>query len=251
MTEYYIDAQAWEKIYIFLRTVPGIHTKNVVSIRRFCEAIWFMASSGIRWRWLPKEYGHFRSVHKRFLTWAYKNIWRRLMEFVQDCPDFESIMLDSTIVRAHVSAIGYKKNSNEEQALGRSRGGFTTKIHTKVDALGNPIAFILTPGQQNDITQAKQLIGSTTQVTVIADKGYDSDDFIAFLEQRECVPVIPPRKNRLKPRLYDKHLYKERHSIECFFGKIKQFRRIATRYDKSAVAFSGFLNFVGTLIWLR
>jgi transposase len=251
MAEYYINQASWEKIYSFLRSVPSLHTKNEARLRKFCEAIWYMANSGIRWRLLPKVYGHFRAVHKRFMSWANKNIWAELMSSVQDLPDLEAVMLDSTIVRAHVSAVGYKKDSSEQQSLGRSRGGFTTKIHTKVDALGNPLIFILTPGQRNDITQAQMLLGNTTDAIVIADKGYDSDAFVHFIEERGCTAVIPPRKKRLYPRTYDAHLYKDRHLIECFFGKIKQFRRIATRFDKSALAFLSFLYFVGTLMWLR
>lgn len=249
--KYYINQRAWEKIYAFLQTIPGIHTQNETHLRKFCEAIWYMANSGIRWRLLPAIYGHFRAVHRRFMRWADKNIWRYMMEALQDLPDLEAIMLDATIVRAHVSASGYQKDSAEAQALGRSRGGFTTKIHAKTDALGNPLAFLLTPGQRNEITQAKALMGDSSDTIVIADKGYDSNEFVTFVEQRRCHVVIPPRRNRLNPRAYDQHLYKERHLIECLFGKMKQFRRIATRFDKSAVAFLGFIYFVGTLIWLR
>ena len=251
MEKYHINQRTWEKIYKFFKSIPGIHVQNEAQLRKFCEAIWYMANSGVRWRLLPQMYGHFRAVHRRFMRWAHKNIWRYLMESVQECPDLEAIMLDSTIVRAHVSANGYQKNSNEIQALGRSKGGFTCKIHAKVDALGNPLTFLLTPGQRNDITQAKALVGATKNTIVIADKGYDSNEFIAFIEQQGCTSVIPPRRNRIHQRSYDKHLYKERHLIECLFGKMKQFRRIATRFDKSAVAFLGFINFVGTLMWLR
>ncbi|NUX01451.1 transposase, partial [Wolbachia endosymbiont of Madathamugadia hiepei] len=82
------------------------------------------------------------------------------------------------------------------------------------------------------------------------DKGYDSDAFVASLENRKCKAVIPPKRNRKVQRDYDKHLYKERHLIECFFGKIKNFRRVFSRFDKTAEVFMGFLNFVGSLIWL-
>lgn len=218
MEKYYINQRSWEKIYENLRNFPGLHTTNEGRVRNFCEAIWYMANSEVRWRLLPKMYGHFRSVHKRFMEWSQKNIWTQLMKAVQDLPDLEGIMIDSTIIRAHVSAAGYQKNSAEMQALGRSRGGFTTKVHTKTDALGNPLSFILTPGQRNDITQAKLLLGDTTHAIVIADKGYDSDAFVQLIKQRDCTPVIPSRKRRIHPRDYDIHLYKERHLIECFFG---------------------------------
>ncbi len=166
-------------------------------------------------------------------------------------PDTEAIMIDATIVRFHACAAGYKKNSHGSEALGRSKGGFTTKIHTAVDALGNPLRFTLTPGQRHDITQAEHLTEQATDTTIIADKAYDSDTFVEALKNKGCTIVIPPRRNRKTPRHYDKHLYKERHLIECFFSKIKYFRRIFSRFDKAAQTFLGFLNFVGTLIWLR
>ena len=159
-------------------------------------------------------------------------------------------MIDATIVRAHACSAGYKKGSQDEESLGRSKGGFTTKIHAMVDALGNPLKFILTPGQRNDITQAQSLITNITNSIVIADKGYDANSLITVIEEQKSTAVIPAKKNRKARREYDSHIYKERHLIECFFGKIKHFRRIFSRFDKTAVAFMGFLNFVATLIWL-
>ena len=86
---------------------------------------------------------------------------------------------------------------------------------------------------------------------IIADKAYDSNDFIEILKEQQCEPNIPLAKNRKEPRDYDEHLYKERHAIECFFGKIKHFRRIFSRFDKSAQSYLSFLHFVGVLIWIR
>ena len=139
----------------------------------------------------------------------------------------------------------------EREALGRSKGGFTSKIHAKVDALGNPLRFILTPGQRHDITQAKSLSESIEGIPLIADKAYDCDDFIMDLEIKGCNPVIPPKSSRVSQRNYDKHIYKERNLIECFFGKIKHFRRIFSRYDKLALSYLSFLYFAGALIWFR
>lgn len=157
-------------------------------------------------------------------------------------------MIDSTIVRAHACAAGYNKNSQEQEALGRSKGGFSTKIHTLVDALGNPLEFILTPGQRNDITEAHCLITNVMNVPIIADKSYDADHFIGTIPSDSC---ITPRKNRNLSRYYDEYLYQERHTIECFFGKIKHFRRIFSRFDKSSCTYLSFLYFVGSLIWIR
>jgi transposase len=144
-----------------------------------------------------------------------------------------------------------KKGGQDAQALGRSRGGFSTKIHVVVDALGNPLDFILTGGQVSDITQAPTLLAGYRADYVIADKGYDADDFIQLVADMDAIPVIPARKNRIQSRDYDTHLYRERHVVECFFNKIKWFRRIFARFDKLDTRYSGFLSFVATLIWLR
>jgi transposase len=135
--------------------------------------------------------------------------------------------------------------------LGRSRGGFTTKIHVSVDALGNPLRFALTGGERHDITQAQDLVAGYRSDYVIADRAYDADAFITFVVQRGSVPVIPPRKRRKKPREYDTWLYRERHLVECFINKIKHYRHIFSRFDKLARRCLGFLNFAAVLIWLR
>ena len=144
-----------------------------------------------------------------------------------------------------------KNGGQTSQALGRSRGGFSTKIHVSVDGLGNPLRFTLTGGQRHDITQAKALIADYSCDHVIADMSYDSDDFLQEIIDSGAVPVIPPRSNRKEPRSYDKYLYRERHLVECFIGKIKNYRRIFSRFEKLDTSYLGFLHFVGALIWLR
>lgn len=106
-------------------------------------------------------------------------------------------------------------------------------------------------GQRHEMSQAEALIKGISKTIVIGDKGYDSNAFVEILKTKECLCVIPSKRNRLNPRNYDAHLYKERHLIECFFGKIKHFRRIFSRFDKTAASFLAFLHFVSALIWLR
>lgn len=120
-----------------------------------------------------------------------------------------------------------------------------------VDALGNPLRYTLTGGQSHDITQAEALVENYQSEYVIADKSYDAKDFLQIIADNGAVAVIPSRANRKEPREYDKHLYKERHLVECFINKIKHYRRIFSRFEKLASRFLGFLNFVGVLIWLR
>ena len=142
-----------------------------------------------------------------------------------------------------------KKNGiQEEQALGRSRGGFTTKIHIVVDALGNPLKFILTGGERHDVTQARALLEPFQFEYAIADKAYDANALIAFIAEKEAEAVIPSSARRKTKRKYDKHYYKERHLVECFINKIKWYRRIFTRYEKLSRRYMAFLHLVGVFI---
>jgi len=228
------------KILNSLFQIKGIHKKNIARLRNFIEAIYYISRAGCAWRLLPSSYGLWRSHHKRFKQWCEKNIWKQIFESVQVEPDLEYLMIDSSIIRAHASSAGYGKNSQEKEALGRSKGGFTTKIHAAVDALGNPLSFTLTGGQRHDITQAELLIKDFSGQYLMADKGYDSNTFVRNIALKGFIPVIPSRKNRKQPRIYDDFLYQDRNRIECFFGKIKHFRRIATRYDKCANSYLSF-----------
>lgn len=139
-----------------------------------------------------------------------------------------------------INTLPAKKSNSECEALGRSRGGFSTKVHAVCDALGNPRRFVLTPGQQAEITQAEALLSGETPTCVLADKGYDSDAFLAFIADLEAEAVIPARRNRTQPRPLDPLLYAERNHIERLFNRLKHYRRLATRYDKTARNFLAF-----------
>lgn len=126
----------------------------------------------------------------------------------------------------------------------------STKIHAAVDALGNPVRLILTQGQTSDHTQAHALIKHFQTEFVIADKGYDSDDFVKTIIKSGAQAVIPPRLNRKFLRDYDRHLYKSRNLVERLFQKLKSYRRIATRYERLARNYQAMLHLVATVIWL-
>jgi transposase len=144
-----------------------------------------------------------------------------------------------------------KSGGQEAQALGRSRGGFSTKVHIAVDALGNPLRLLLTAGQRHDSPQAGRLIEGFEPRALVADKGHDSGPLIESVTGRGILAVIPPKKGRLVQRDYDRHLYRERHLVECFISKIKHYRRVFSRFEKLAKNYLGFLSFVSALIWLR
>lgn len=157
-------------------------------------------------------------------------------------------MIDSTVVRAHQHA-ACAREEQEAEGFGRSRGGWTTKVHAKVDSFGLPLDFIVTPGQVADITQAPALIGRSS--FLLADKGYDCDAFRQNLLHHGITPVIPFRSNRKIQPDYDKTIYKERNLIERCFNKLKHFRRIATRYDKTAIMFKTTLVIAAIILWIR
>jgi transposase len=120
-----------------------------------------------------------------------------------------------------------------------------------VDALGNPADITLTAGQAGDAPQAIPLIEPHDMKALLADKAYDSDAIIAVVEAKQAVAVIPPRRNRLKPRAYDTELYKERNLAERCINRLKQYRGIATRYDKLATHYLGAAKLVASLILLN
>lgn len=128
----------------------------------------------------------------------------------------------------------------------------STKINATVDALGNPTSFCLTPGQACDLDGSDVLLPTLEAPTILADKGYDADErVINPLRQAAKEIVIPPKRNRKEQRRYDKALYKARHLIENFFCRLKQYRAIATRYDKTARNFLAAVYLAAAVIWLN
>jgi len=130
-------------------------------------------------------------------------------------------------------------------------GGFSTKIHAVCDALGNPLRFILSPGQQSDYKQALNLLEGFKASAILADRGYDADYIVEKATALATQAVIPSKKNRKVQRPYDTWLYKERNLVERLFNKLKNFRRVATRYDKTDTAYLSFVHLAAIYLWLK
>ncbi len=144
------------------------------------------------------------------------------------------------------------KKEGEDQAIGRSKGGLSTKIHAVVNGLGNPTALTLTPGQAYDLDGVDALLSGITASTIIADKAYDADERMIIPAMAAGMTIaIPPKRNRRIKRAYGKNLYKSRHLIENFFAKLKKFRAIATRYDKMARNFLAAVQLAASTILLN
>jgi transposase len=247
----YINEVSWGKIYSFLKTLDGIYVKNEKRAKIFMEAIMWMMRTGAQWRELPTYYGKWNSVFDRFNQWSKKDIWMQLNNMCIENPDLEWVSIDSTSIKAHPCATGYYKESSKTEGLGRSKGGLTSKIHVLVDALGNGLKYIIGVGNENDIVRASELIKDMKNTAILGDKGYDSDEFRTTIKNQNCQAVIPGRSNRTVPIEYDKNLYKERHVVENFFGKLKNFRRVFSRFDKSLRNYLSFVALAGAILWLR
>ena len=124
-------------------------------------------------------------------------------------------------------------------------------MHLAADARGRPVRCRLTAGQRHDAPQALPLLAGLTPMFVVADRGYDSDSLVAALTARGIQAVIPPRRKRRHPRAVDAARYAQRHSVERLFSRLKQFRRVATRYDKLDAHFLAFIYLTATVLWLR
>ena len=139
---------------------------------------------------------------------------------------------------------GKKKRCRNRGARPKPQWGLHAKASVVCDALGNPLAFRLTPGQRHEITQAEALRA------VLGDRGYDSNTFIERAEGLGAEAVIPSKKNRTELRQIDRELYKDHNKVERFIGRVKHYRRVATRYDKSVLSYTSFLHVACIMTWL-
>ena len=165
--------------------------------------------------------------------------------------DAEWVFIDGSYVRAHQHASGARHG--EERAIGKSRGGSTTKIHIAADAHGNPIDFEITGGEIHDSKIAEKIIEKVGKAEhLIADKGYDSEEIRELSRRAGMTPVIPRKSNSNKPNPeFDSHLYKMRHLVENLFARLKHFRGIATRFEKLARNFKAMTFLACTFIYLK
>lgn len=218
--------------------------------RPFVEAMLWIARTGSPWRDLPAHFPNWRSVYTRWRRWVQRRVWARILEALAQEHDREAYAVDASYVRVH--AHGTRgRGGRDLQAIGRSRGGLTSKIHLLTDALGNPVRFVITGGERNDVTQTPALIPPGRGAQVLCDRGYDADWWRERLLAAGHHPVVPGRRNRCVQPEYDPYAYRARHLIENTFASLKSARRIATRYDHTATAFAAFVSLACVFHWLR
>ncbi|MCK1503332.1 IS5 family transposase [Bradyrhizobium sp. 188] len=230
---FWLNDKQWARIEPHLPT--GLTGPDRDDDRRIISGIIQMLQSGARWRDCPPEYGPYTTIYNRFNRWAKRGRWCAIFEaLAKPGKDAVALSLDSTSIKAHRCASGGKGGA-QSQAIGRSRGGRTTKIHALSDPLCRPVVLHLTPGQNADISAAPDVLALAPPMSaLLGDKGYDGDDFRSEIVRRGAKPVIPNKSNRVVIHPFNERAYKGRNGIERCFCRLKDFRRIATRYDKLA-----------------
>jgi len=197
---------------------------------------------------------------KKDCAWT-SGVWEELglrWDALQNTPKHIRL-LTSLLVRAHVHAAGARRKAGE-QALGRSRGGFSTKLHLRCDGHGRPVAFHLTGGERHDLLGAEPLFEGGALRTgrrgrprwkpeaVIADKAYSAAWLLDAFRRKRIVPIIPSRADQPENPDFDRQRYRRRNLVERLVGRIKQFRRVATRYDKLATHYLAFVQIASLII---
>lgn len=241
--------KAWQLLKQQMKAIGRIYDKK--THRMTFEGILYRMRTGCPWRDLPDVFGRWNTIFRRFHLWSRKGILNLLFSKLTCLTDSEWLFIDGSIVRSHQHSSGALTEYDE--SIGRSRGGRSTKIHLAVDSYGLPVHFELSAGHRNDIVMAETLVEhSPVSKVVIADKGYDSERFRAYLcNEKGSIPVIPRRKDNTKGnREMDWGMYKHRHLVENAFARVKHFRAISTRYDKLERNYASMLSLAFIIMWL-
>lgn len=250
MARQMLSDTVWKNLEGALRR-SGAHLTRAT--RSTVEAILWRARTGAPWRDLPEEFGPWKTTFSRFNRWAKCGRIVAIFDLLKVDVDGEWQCLDATVIRVHQHAAGARGRGDE--AVGKSRGGRTTKLHALCDANGNPTRLVVTPGQTSDSKIAPLLLSAIEEDTgaIIADRAYDAAFLRDAIKIRGALPVIPFRTCTQEGRRagYDRDLYKLRHLVENLFCRLKNFRAVATRYEKTARNYLATVVFVATLLWAQ
>ncbi|MBK6026969.1 MULTISPECIES: IS5 family transposase [Pseudomonadota] len=233
---------------------PKSHGKPRVDDRRVLSGIIFVNRNGLRWRDAPAAYGPHKTLYNRWKRWSEAGVFIRMMEGLSGAQtERRTVMIDATYLKAHRTASSLAgKKGGLGRLIGRTKGGMNTKLHAVTDASGRPISLFMTAGQVSDYTGAAALLDSLPPAQwLLGDRGYDADWFRDALQAKGITPCIPGRKSRTEPIRYDRRRYKRRNRIEIMFGRLKDWRRVATRYDRCPTVFLSAIALAATvLFWL-
>ncbi|MDP6259705.1 MAG: IS5 family transposase [Rhodospirillales bacterium] len=218
---------------------PLSHGVPRVDDLRVISGIIHVIKRGLQWRDAPSDYGPHKTLYNRFVRWSRMGVFDRIFADLaagKGVP--EQLQIDATHLKAHRTAASLLKKGMFPRRIGRTKGGLNSKLHAVCDGMGRPVILLLSEGQMSDYKGARLIVDALPSAKhLLADRGYDADWFRDALKDKGIKPCIPPKKNRKIQIEYDKTLYKQRHKVENMFGKLKDWRRIATRYDRCAHTF--------------
>ncbi|MEV7030136.1 IS5 family transposase [Streptomyces sp. NPDC093272] len=273
----------WDRIEPLMPADPA-RGRRWADHRRTLEAIAWKYRTNSPWRDLPRELDSFQTAHKRLIRWAVDGTWEMILAAVlsaADAADIDwTVSVDSTVVRAHQHAAGALKRGRlipgepANHALGRSRGGLSTKVHLAADGRARPLAFTITAGQAGDAPAFESVMsrirvprpGSgrprTRPLAALADRAYSSRAIRSYLRRRGIRAVIPQPSDQVghrlrrgrhggRPPCFDIEAYKQRNTVERYTNRLKQWRGLAAQTDKLATAYQAALHLAGILIWAR
>ncbi|UFN46857.1 IS5 family transposase [Roseomonas sp. OT10] len=249
MARYDLSEAEWRLIEALLPNKPRGVAR--VDDRRVINGIFYVLRTGSPWRDLPSRYGPSTTIYNRYNRWAKAGVWLRVFEALAATSPQSLHLIDSSIIRAHQHAAGGKKGG-PDHAIGRSRGGLSTKINVLVNQDGLPLRIVLSAGQASDKAAVEALIdGLPPAQALVADRGYDAQAILDLVRDRGGCAHIPTQRDRKIQRSVDPTLYRQRNQVERFFCKLKHFRRIATRFDKLARNFLAAILLASTRLWLK
>jgi hypothetical protein len=238
--------ETWSK----LKTIMLEHRiYDKPNLRMMVEGMLYRMRAGCPWRDLPSIFGLWNSIFQKFNRWSSKGKLMIIFKSLVQAPDLEWKFIDGSVVRAHQHSAG--AITKENQAIGKSKGGNSTKIHIAVEACGFPIAFEITGGEVQECKVAPAFIEKLPVSNyTIADKGYDCENLRNII-RKNSIPIIPRKKNSIIGNAdIDWCLYGYRHLVENVFARLKHFRSIATRYDKLKRNYSSMLALACGYLWL-
>jgi transposase len=242
--------------------------------RRIINGILWILRTGAPWRDLPERFGPVGTVSSRFYRWRASGVWRRILATLQSGAeeraevDWDLHFVDATVIRAHQHTAGARRDgaagseAQAREALGRSQGGFSTKLHLRAEGNGRPITAVLTGGERHEQIALEALLdqgairhsaGGRPRLRprrVAGDKGYSSPTARGRLRRRHIGAVIPSKSNQRRQANFDRAAYRRRNLVERLINRLKQFRRIATRYEKRAANYLAMVHIGMLLLWL-
>ena len=213
------------------------------------EAMVYRLRTGCPWRDLPERFGAWSSVYTRWSRWNKSGLWTKVLALLSRKAKGVLRHLDATHIKVHQHGSN-PAGGQQNQAIGRTKGGLNTKLTALVDGRGRVLQLHLAPGQRADI-RAAEALAPIQGCRVVADKGYDSDRFRRHLAETGNTHCIPPRAGRNAPAPYHRGHYTQRRHVENFFQRIKRFRSVASRFDKTDRHFLASVSLAAILDWLN